>query len=82
MSVLAGIAATTLHAWLSQAQQAYQDLMVGAKAVTLTYGMGDGQKSVTYHRIDSPKLLAWIGQLQAELRMPGCGRRAMAPRYS
>ena len=79
MSILSGVPRHTLQDWLHQAQLAYQSLMVGGKAITLTYGMGDGQKSVTYARAEAPKLMQWINTLQIALKVPGSRRRAIRP---
>jgi gpW len=81
MSILDGVPDDTLQSWLSDARNAYQQLMTGSKAVILTYGMGDGQKSVTYERINSPKLLQWIGQLGQALKQPHSRRRALRPMF-
>ena len=79
MAITDGVPAATLQTWLAQALQAYQNLMTGAQVVSLSYGMGDGQKTVAYTRIESPKLLQWIAQLQQALNTPGSRRRALRP---
>lgn len=60
-----GVDTAILQTWLSAAQQALQDLTTGGKPETVSYGQGDGTKSVTYTRAN-------IGQLQQRIR--GLGR--------
>lgn len=50
-SPFSGMSTTQLQAALAQAQQAYINLMSGARTVTLTYAQGDGSKSVTYDTV-------------------------------
>ena len=71
-TILAGVPVPTLQAWLSEAQAAYQQLVTGAKAVSLSY---DG-KSVTYSAADRGALENWIGMLQRQLGV-NKGRRAI-----
>lgn len=77
---LLGVPTTTLQTWLGQAQQALQDLMTGAKPITLSYAQGEGTRTVTYTRAQLPQLRAWIGELQAALGT-GHRRRAIGVRY-
>lgn len=81
-SILAGVDPTTLQAWLSAAQQAYQDVITGGKAETLSYSQGDGgAKSVTYTRANLAQLTQWISELQAALGIRHHARRAVGVRF-
>jgi hypothetical protein len=71
-TILAGVDRGTLQTWLSAAQAAYQQLVMGAKVASASY---DG-KSVTYTQTDSAKLENWITLLQRQLGL-NRGRRAM-----
>lgn len=75
-TVLAGIPAVQLQAWLTSAQSALNDLMTGGKVATVSY---DG-KSVTYTQANVANLMAWIQQLKAQLGVGG-RRRAIRPFY-
>ena len=79
MAITDGVDSATLSTWLSQAQTAYADLMRGAKVVSLNYGMGDGQRSVTYSQTNAAALSEWIGELQRALNLPRSRRRALRP---
>jgi CHASE1-domain containing sensor protein len=83
MAITDGVPKLTLQTWLQEAQSAYQKLMSGSKVVTLTYGMGDGQKSVTYAPVNSSALLNWIGQLQSAIAGSGYSRtrRSIHPTF-
>ena len=80
-SILAGVDAGTLQTWLTNAQQAYQDLMTGAKGETYSYPQGDGSKSVTYTRANIDRLAMWISELQAALGLVDHPRRAIGVRF-
>ena len=81
-SILAGVDPSTLQTWLTQAQQAYQDLRTGAKVEVAAYTQGDGgQKSVTYTRANIDQLATWIGELQAALGIRTHARRAIGVRF-
>jgi hypothetical protein len=73
-SLFAGADPATLQALLSQAQQAYAQLIMGGKPVTVSYE----SKSVTYTQAEVANLSALIMQLQAQLGLT-CGRRALRP---
>lgn len=75
-SILAGVSRDTLTLWLTQAQQAMADLMMGAKVVTVSY---EG-KNVSYTPADSAKLTEWIAMLQAQLSGKRT-RRALRPYF-
>ncbi|MEJ0019729.1 MAG: gpW family head-tail joining protein [Acetobacteraceae bacterium] len=80
-AVLTGVDPALLRQWLSEAQTAYQQMMVSNNPQTVTYGQGDGQKSVTFSRSTNPgQLAAWIQQLQQALGLSG-GRRPIAVRF-
>ena len=57
----AGVDPSVLQTWLTQAQQALQDLTIGGKAESVSYAQDAGSKSVTYTRAD-------IGSLQQRIR--------------
>jgi hypothetical protein len=76
MSVLSGMTQAQLQAALTAAQQAYTDLMTGAKAVDLSYAQGDGSKHVRYTEASVQNLVAFISELRAQL---GQTRRARRP---
>jgi hypothetical protein len=80
-AVLIGVDPALLRQWLGEAQTAYQQMMVSNNPQTVTYGQGDGQKSVTFSRSTNPgQLAAWIQQLQQALGLSG-GRRPIAVRF-
>jgi hypothetical protein len=69
-SPLYGMSQTQLQTLLAQAQTAYGNLMMGARAVNLSYSQGDGgSKSVTYDRIEGgvAQLRIFIQELQQAL---------------
>ena len=53
-----------LEAWLSEAEQARHELIVGNKAVSVSSSSG---KSVTYTAAELTKLDAYIASLKAQL---------------
>ena len=63
---------------LTAAETAYHQLMTGTKAVTVSYAMGDGSRSVTYNQASAENLRGYINQLQRELGLTQ-GRRAYRP---
>lgn len=71
--VFAGMTEAQLRALLAQAQAAYGQLMMGSKAVTLSYASGDGTKSVTYQAASLANLQVYMMQIQQALGL--CGRR-------
>lgn len=77
-SSLAGVDPVTLQTWLTQAQAAMAALATGTKTVNLSYGMGDGHRTVTYQRTDMAQLRAWIALLQAQLGVVCRPRRAFS----
>jgi hypothetical protein len=68
----AGVPPATLQTWLTDAQLARHNLMTGALPSVVSYGNGDGTKSVTYTRANLGALDAYI---QSLLRALGLGRR-------
>lgn len=60
MSIYDGIALSVLSARLTEAQDAYHSLNLGAKAVSL--GLGD--KKITFTAADTRRLASYISQLQ------------------
>jgi hypothetical protein len=80
-TILAGVDNATLKKWLTDAQNALNSLMLGTKAIEVTYTQGDGQRSVTYTRTNMQQLTMWIGQIQAQLGVTH-GRRPMRPVFS
>ena len=73
---LIGVDPATLRLWLSQAQQAYQDLLMGNKPEAVAYTQGDGSRSVTYTRANMGALQQRIRELTAALGL-SAGRRAI-----
>lgn len=74
---LTGVPVATLQQWLSNAQQAYNDLSTGAKGESFSYTQGDGAKSVTYTRANLGQLQQYILELQYALGIRR--RRAIRP---
>lgn len=74
-----GIPASTLQSWLAEALQAQHDLMTGAKGESYSYTQGDGNKSVTFTRVNIADLSAYILRLKMAL---GLGRaRPLRPYF-
>ena len=80
-AVLVGVPTTTLQQWLTDAQTAFQLIMISGQPQTVTYSQGDGMKSVIYSRGNAGQLQMWIQQLLQALGL-GCGRRAIGVRFS
>lgn len=80
-SLLAGRPTATLQADLAKAQQAYVDLLSGAKGEAFSYTQGDGARSVTYTKANIADLAALIQLLQAQLGIVTRPRRAIGLRY-
>lgn len=78
---LAGVSQDTLKKWLSDAQTAMHDLVIGGKPVQVTYVQGDGQKSVTYTKADMAGLRGYIQELKLQLGIT-CGRAPMRPFFN
>ena len=73
-TILAGLPAATLQAYLATAQSALAQLMVGGLPVSVSYG----EKSVTYRQTDMSMLTMWIYLLQLQLGLVR-PRRALVP---
>ena len=81
-AVLVGVDPVLLQQWLADAQAAYQAMMISGNPQTVTYGQGDGQKSVTFSRsTNAGQLAAWILSLQLALGLSP-GRRPIAVRFA
>lgn len=73
-SVLKGLPTSTVQSWLTIAQGALQNLMIGQYSVTVSYS----DKSVTYTQPQIAQLTQWIHFLQRVLNtVPP--RRAIRP---
>jgi hypothetical protein len=72
-TVLAGIPAATLQTYLTNAQVAYNQLMIGGMPVSVAY---EG-KSVTYLPGQEGRLAEYINMLQRQLGNFSAGRRAL-----
>jgi hypothetical protein len=79
-SPFANVAPATLQCWLNDAQNALHSLLIGGKPVMVSYGMGDGQKSVTYQRANEAALRQHIMELEKLLGI-NRGRRAIRMRF-
>lgn len=80
-SLLAGRSPAQLQTDLANAQQAYIDLTMGAKAVTLSYTQGDGSKNVTYTQTNLAQLAGLIQMLQQQLGIVVRARRPTRFRF-
>ena len=67
----AGLPPATLQQILANAQVALSEMIAGGRAVTISYGEGSGQKSVTYQRGSEASLRQHIAELKLLL---GTGR--------
>lgn len=74
-SPLSSLPVATVQQWLSDALNAEQQLLTGAKVVTASYSQGDGARAVTYTAADLVMLRARIAELSAFLRIGRPGRR-------
>ena len=70
----------TLQLWLTQAQQALQDLATGNLIESANYAQGTGNRGVTRTRADVARLQERIRQLTRALGLSG-GRRAMGVQF-
>jgi hypothetical protein len=80
-SLLAGRPTAQLQLDLASAQQAYLDLMTGAKGESFSYTQGDGAKSVTFTRANISELAAVIQLLQMQLGVVTRARRPIQFRF-
>jgi hypothetical protein len=74
-----GIAPATLQANLSAAQTALDQLLRGSQTQQVSYGEGNGQRSVTYNRSSIGELRKYIEDLQTQLGYRA--RRAIGVRF-
>ncbi|CAI3958850.1 gpW family head-tail joining protein, partial [Commensalibacter papalotli (ex Botero et al. 2024)] len=65
--------------YLDQAQQAYNDLLIGNKPISVSYSQETGAKSVTYTQANLQQLQGYILELQRTLGINR--RRAMRIRF-
>jgi len=56
--------AVTLQKWLTEAENAYHQLMMGSKAIVLVDSNGE---RIEYQRAESSKLSAYIAELRRQL---------------
>jgi hypothetical protein len=75
-SILSGIPSSTLLQWLTEAQNAYRELVTGRRPVTVSY---DG-KSTTFSVSQKADLQEWIDLLQRALGV-NKGRRPLRPYF-
>ena len=66
----------TLQQYLADAQDVLHRIVIGAKEVTVAYGEGSGQKSVTYQRTDEQRLRMHVAELKQLLGLSP-GRRPL-----
>ncbi len=78
--VFAGLSQDALRANLVAAQGALHSLLLGNKAVTVEFAMGDGSRKVTYNSTNATALRGYIGELQRMLGMV-TPRRATGLRF-
>lgn len=62
----------TLQVYLSEARQAYHNLMTGQHVVSLRHGLN--QKQIDYQRADAGRLQAYISNLEAQIANGGVSR--------
>ena len=79
--ILAGMPRASLQSMLTSAQQAYAEMAMGKKTVSLSYTQGDGTRSVAYQPTSMAQLTQFIMQIKRALGMPGGGRRQVRFRY-
>ena len=75
-TIIDGVDPATLQLWLSQAQNAMQQLMMGARVVSASYG----DKNIQYTQAEAAQLTQWIHLLQRKLNLVR-PRRAITPFY-
>jgi hypothetical protein len=80
-TVLAGVDNMTLNAWLTAAQAALQNLMIGGQATTVTVTGGGQHREVTFNKTNQSQLVAWIKMLQAQLGQISKPRRNFRPSF-
>ncbi|CAB3783244.1 hypothetical protein LMG28688_01608 [Paraburkholderia caffeinitolerans] len=70
-----GMTDAQLTAALTSAQQAYIQLRMGSKVVTVSYAQGGGSRSATFQQTDMANLRMLIAELQQALNPGVCIRR-------
>jgi len=79
--ILAGMPRASLQSMLTSAQQAYAEMAMGKKTVSLSYTQGDGTRSVAYQPTSMAQLTQFIMQVKRALGMPGGRRHQVRFRY-
>ena len=74
VTIVSGQSQATLQAWLVAAQNALNQLMIGGRPVSVSYG----EKSVSYTQANMSTLVQWIYLLQLQLGLVR-PRRALVP---
>ncbi len=80
-SILAGLSTPALQAQLAALQQAYLDLVSGAKGEDYAYAQGAGNKAVRYTKANLADLIQAIRLLQAQLGIVETPRRAIGVQF-
>lgn len=80
-SILAGMDDAVLRTQLATMQQAYLDLVTGAKGEAYSYTQGNGARSVTYTKANIGDLIAAIRMVQRQLGIVSGGRRAIGVEF-
>lgn len=76
-----GVDQATLQQWLTDAQNAQQQLVLGRNVQVASYAQGAGTKSITYTPADLPALTQRINKLAQALGLVQCARRAIGFRF-
>lgn len=78
-----GMSDAQLQAAISAAQQAFMDLRMGKKVVTVAYAQGGGSRSATFQQTDMANLRMLINDLQRALNPGVCirQRRPLKPLF-
>lgn len=71
-TIWSNLSRETLQIYLTNAQQAYNDLLIGNKPISVSYSQETGAKSVTYTQANMQQLQGYIMDLQRTL---GINRR-------
>ena len=78
---LVGMSQPQLQALLASLQTAYAAIITGRREVIVTYGQGEGTKSVTFNQVSATSLRQHITEVQAALGL-GQPRRALRPTWT
>lgn len=79
--ILAEMSKADLKAALASAQNAYIEVMSGAKGVSFSYTQGDGTRSVAYQATSPAQLTMLIMQIKRTLNPEQRQRRAVRFRF-